>query len=96
MTDIAIEHLAKELFAKEISKYKFTFAKTMPKIPHEWLARRDVPPQIFDWLVATIYHHGQEEMFYRKTYKYLYVGDHKYWCMGNPISQTTIINRAKA
>ena len=95
MTEPFIPRYSPELFQETIEYYEFTFAKTMPEIPHEWLARRQVRSHVWNWLVDAIYTHGVEESFYGKKFKYLYVGGYKYWCMGNPIPRTKIINRAK-
>ena len=37
---------------------------------------------------------GYEEKFNGKPFRYYNIGRFKYWMMGNPIDETTIINRA--
>ena len=94
--EIDIENKANlDLFKKLVEANKWTFAKTMAAIPHWWLARKAVDTGQFSWLVLMIYTYGVPERFYSKTFKYLYIGEYKYWCMGFPVAETTIINRAK-
>jgi hypothetical protein len=77
-------------------KTKFTFAKTMPKIPHEWSHRKDwYSDESFENIVKYIRENGVKEKFYKKEFTYLYVNGYKYWTMGNPIKTTIILNRAK-
>jgi len=98
MTEEEIEREHKEnlaLFKKLVEANKWTFAKTMAAIPHWWLARKAVDTGQFSWMVSMIYAYGVPEKFFSKTYKYLYIGEYKYWCMGNPVAETRIINRAR-
>lgn len=73
------------------------FAKTMPWMPH-WYARRREwgNNEEFNDLVAFIRKTGSVEQFGKTKYTYLYLNGYKYWTMGNPISTTILINRAKA
>jgi len=86
---------------KEIKKYiesvKWQFAKTMPEIPHEYSVVDWNPDKSKDFygFVKYIRKNGQDEMFYNKKYRYLIIDDHKYWTMGEPIKETTVINRKK-
>ncbi len=77
---------------------KFTFAKTMMSIPHAWSFRGDwKDKKKFRELVTFIRENGVSEEFYGR--KYIYYMDkedgYKYWSMGAPVLDTTIINRAK-
>ena len=74
----------------------WTFAKTMPEWPHEYLVRGRVDPQLFEALVTHIRAHGYEGRFYRRTITYFEADGLVYWTMGAPIAETTIINRCKA
>lgn len=73
---------------------EWTFAKTMPHIPHFWTARRDWPkPELFTEVCQFILDNGVMEQF--KTFKakpYFYANGFRYWIMGPP-DTTTVINR---
>jgi len=85
-----------DFVSEKLESAKFRFAKTMPTIPHEyslkksWESERD-----FEFIVSYIRENGVAEMFGRKQFIYLYIGDYKYWTMGSPIERTILINRAK-
>lgn len=77
-------------------KTKFTFAKSMPNIPHEWSARHEWhSDEAFEDIVMYIRENGVKEKFWKKEYIYFYANGYKYWTMGNPLHITKIINRAK-
>tara|TARA_X000001382_G_scaffold85868_2_gene60955 strand:- start:1344 stop:1625 length:282 start_codon:yes stop_codon:yes gene_type:complete len=85
-----------EQACKTLSETKFTFAKSMPKIPHDWSAREEWnSDKEFEDMVIYIREYGVPEKFWRKTYIYLYANGYKYWTLGNPIETTRIINRVK-
>jgi len=67
----------------------------MPQIPHEYTTRRDVPIEEFESFVRYIREHGYEAEFAGKTYTYLNVDGWRYWTMGAPLEETTVINRAR-
>ena len=78
-------------------KTKFTFAKTMKSIPHEWTCKNDWNnKEAFEKIVMFIRENGVKEKFYNKEYIYFYANKYKYWTMSNPLEKTIIINRAKA
>ena len=56
--------------------------------PHEYF-RRDQNPAAFDYMCSLIDTYGKDEKFYKTTYRYLYVGEWKYWHF------QIILNRAK-
>ena len=84
----------------------WTFAKTMPRDPHEYTVRDLVNPDArrstclshdtFEWFVRLIREHGTPGEFGGRRYLYLTVGDHVYWTMGWPPEVTTIVNRQAA
>ena len=79
-----------------LEAHKWTFAKTMPDNPHFWLhveSARSI--EEFEDAVAFIQKEGIPERYYRSTYNCVYLNGWKYWTMGYPPDQTTIINRAK-
>jgi len=74
---------------------KWTFAKTMPQWPHEYILRHRVDEKIFDRLVRHIRANGHEEAYYTEKYIYFEEDGMLYWTMGEPIEETDIINRCR-
>ncbi len=75
---------------------KYVFAKSMPKIPHEYTTRAMWHnDEAFNLAVKFIQNNGVPEQFWRKIYIYLYLDGYKYWTMGNPVKETNVINRVK-
>lgn len=72
----------------------WTFAKTAIKNPHyytlhfKWETR-----QLFEEAVAKIRELGETVMFWGKPYICYDVNGFRYWSMGFPVSETTLINR---
>lgn len=74
----------------------WTYAKTMPQCPHEYIVRKNVADDAaFCRFVMTIRRFGNDEPFYSKIHRYLDVGPFKYWTMGDWLPTTIIINRAR-
>jgi hypothetical protein len=78
-----------------IESSKWTYAKTMPEWPHEYIVRKNVDGDLFVQLVHHIRANGTKGKFYKKDITYFDHGEHIYWTMGAPIEETTIINRCK-
>jgi hypothetical protein len=78
-----------------IASSKWTYAKTMPEWPHEYIVRECVDENLFVQLVRHIRANGYEGKFYRKGITYFDEGRMIYWTMGAPLEETTIINRCK-
>jgi hypothetical protein len=78
-----------------VNNEHWTFAKTMPTWPHEYIVRERVDKALFERLVMHIRSNGYEGRFYQKTIIYFEEGGLVYWTMGAPISETTIINRCR-
>ena len=80
-----------------IQSSQWRFAKTMPQWPHEYVVREWRPDQeqVFERLVGFIRTHGYDAEFGGATYRYLEVDGWKYWTMGAPPNETTVINRAR-
>jgi len=78
-------------FSELINSVNWTFAKTMPGIPHEYIVTDHYPEKSVEInkFIAQIQEKGYTKMFYSKEYKYLEIYDYKYWVIEN------IINRAK-
>lgn len=78
-----------------IDSERWTFARTMPEWPHEYLVRKRVDPEMFEATVRHIRAHGFEGRFYRRSITYFAEDGLLYWTMGAAIDETTIINRCK-
>ena len=85
-----------ENILKMINSSNWIFAKTMPEWPHKYIVRNVQNEKDFFEFVKYIKASGKPEVFNNKTYIYLEIDGWKYWTMGNPIKETTIINRCKA
>ena len=78
-----------------IDSLQWTFAKTMPEWPHEYIVRERVDENLFVQLVRHIRANGYEGKFYRKSITYYDDGGLVYWTMGAPLEETIIINRCR-
>lgn len=74
---------------------EWTFAKTMPQWPHEYLVRDRVDEKLFESLIRHIHEHGEEGCFYHRTLIYFAEDGFLYWTMGGPVHEETIINRCR-
>ena len=74
-----------------IDTVAWTFAKTMPETPHEYIVIDDYPEKLdsIRKFVQEIENDGYVNSFFDKEYKYLEIDGYKYWVIEN------IINRAK-
>lgn len=81
-----------------IARCEWTFAKTMPFAPHEYIVKDKCPltTEEFEYFVNMQREHGVEERWGKYNNPYLYIDDYKYWTMGAPLEDTTVINRGKA
>jgi hypothetical protein len=81
-----------------IDRCGWTFAKSMPFAPHEYIVKDKcaLTKEEFEYFVNMQREHGVKERWGRYNNAYLYIDDYKYWTMGAPIEETTVINRAKA
>ena len=74
---------------------KWTFAKTMPQWPHEYIVRERVDDKLFEQMVRHIRANGSEGAYYQETFIYFEENGMLYWTMGEPIDETNIINRCR-
>lgn len=63
--------------------------------PHEYIVRGRVDENLFIQLVEHIRTFGYEGQFYRETLTYFDEDGMVYWTMGDPIGETTIVNRCR-
>jgi hypothetical protein len=84
-----------EILREFIASSKWTFAKTMPEWPHEYIVREKVDRVLFESLVRHIRQHGFEGHFYQRVLIYFAENGLLYWTMGEPMEETMIINRCK-
>lgn len=86
-----------------IDMVRWQFAKTMPHWPHEYTVRRWTPEfdREFEAFVQLIRNTGVVKPWPRTPptpkyhHTYLSVGLWEYWTMGEPVAETTVINRAR-
>jgi hypothetical protein len=78
-----------------INSTVWTYAKTMPDWPHEYIVRSRVDENQFVEMVKHIRKFGYQGSFYHKAIIYFEQDDLIYWTMGEPLELTTIINRCK-
>ncbi len=73
---------------------EYRFAKTMPRNPHWYTLRRTWKDnKLFDEVVKYIRENAYVEYFRGRPYQVFFLGEYKYWTMGAPIKETTLINR---
>jgi integrase len=81
----------------EFPTLKFKFAKTMPHIPHFYVVRTPENNDEYEALFHRITQEGVwEEWKDGRQYKYLSLGGWRYWSMTEDITQSKVINRARA
>ena len=80
-----------------IARCQWTFAKTMPWAPHEYIVRGKCPltEEEFLYFIDMQRRFGVKEHWGKYFNPYLYIDDYKYWTMGAPVEETIIMNRAK-
>ncbi len=84
-----------ETFVKSV---RWKFAKTMPFMPH-WYIRLPVMEtpehiEMFKELTKAIFEQGTDKQVGKRIYRYLEIGEYKYWSMDPSIELTDLINRA--
>jgi len=100
-TDFPIYRLSrqKQPFSDQIKDFiqsvTWTYAKTMPDWPHEYIVRYKVDKELFLEMVKHIREHGYLGSFYEKSLIYFNEKGKVYWTMGEPLEKTTIVNRCR-
>ena len=87
---------AKDFIARRKWREAVTYRKTAP---HEYTVREwEVGTQAnrdFDQFTIYVRRFGYADVFYKIRHIYWAVAEFKYWTMGWPVEQTTVINRAR-
>jgi len=78
-----------------IAKHEWTFAKTMPQWPHWYVVRKNCIDDEFVSFAVFIRNNGEVRPWGPYMHVYVDIDCFTYWTMGNPIEETTIINRAE-
>jgi len=78
-----------------IQSVTWTFAKTMPDWPHEYIVRHQVDKELFLEMVNHIREYGYLGIFYDKTLTYFNEAGKVYWTMGETLDKTIVINRCR-
>ncbi len=76
-----------------ILKTDWTFAKTMPDIPHYYVVRDSLSKSdkiIFDDFNIFIEKHGYTARFFSKKYTYYNIDKYKYWVIENILNRDII------
>ena len=84
-----------DILKEFINRVTWTYAKTIPDWPHEYIVRDKVDEEMFIAIVRHIRKFGYVGLFYQKQFTYFEQDELVYWTMGAPIEETTIINRCK-
>ncbi len=86
-------------FRDFVNNFSWTYAKTYAKIcPHEYIVKDKIDQDQWDDLVkvvAFIREEGFIANYKSRSGKYYILDDHYYWTMGEPVEETTVLNRAK-
>jgi hypothetical protein len=94
-TLLASEAVDASQFCAWVEGSPWQFAKTMPKVPHEYTLRRKQADELaFEQAVQFIREHGWRKRWGRYHHHYWNAGAWKYWTMGAPVAETVLVNRA--
>ena len=84
-------------FVSASQSFIWTFAKTMPQCPHEYIVRgKTADDTTYFAMFRTIEAHGVWDKWSDTPRQYLHPGDgYYYWKMTDDMCESIIINRAK-
>jgi hypothetical protein len=87
---------ARDFIARRKWREATTYRETAP---HEYTVREwevgEPANRDFDQFTTFIRRFGYADFFHRLRHLYWVVGEFKYWTMGWPVEETTVINRAR-
>lgn len=80
-----------------LNRCTWTYAKTMPQAPHEYIVRGKcaLTDEEFLYIVHAQRDLGIHEVWGSYNFPYLHVDGYKYWTMGDTFENTIILNRQK-
>jgi len=89
--------LSNDKFTSAVHSFTWTFAKTMPQCPHEYIVRgKTADDDTYFALFRAIEERGVWREWNGTPQQYLHPGNgYYYWKMTDDINESTIINRAK-
>lgn len=86
---------ARHFIAQRSWREAVTYRETAP---HEYVVRKwetdEQGNKEFDCFIKLIRRFGYADFFYKVRHLYWEIDEHKYWTMGWPVEETTVINRA--
>ena len=101
--DVNLETLSldksEQHFQAWVDSVRWQFAKTYAKkAPHEYTVTEWKPEldATFKQFVQFIRDHGQIDLYHGHPFTVYYLNGWKYWTMGDPLEETTLINRTCA
>jgi len=77
-----------------IESSEWRYAKSMPQLPHSYVLREWSDEIEFQYFVQAVRDHGYQKNFFKRVFIYLEIDGYKYWSMGAPVNETTVLNRA--
>lgn len=82
-------------FRSFVSERRWQRGKADPS--HEYTIRDWVPSAEgdFERAVVVIRELGEPATFFSRSYLYLHIDGRRYWTMGSPVPETTVLNRAR-
>ena len=94
--EVLVEAKEWEKLREMIVRCTWTFAKTMPWCPHEYIVRGKCPltEDEFLYFIEMQRNYGKVERWGKYITPYLYIDGYKYWTMGAPMEETMVMNRA--
>jgi uncharacterized protein YjlB len=89
--------LANPEFITAAASLTWTYAKTMPQNPHEYIVRgKTADEDTYCAMFRTIEERGEWGSWNDEKYQYFHPGDgYYYWKMTDNIAESVIINRAR-
>jgi hypothetical protein len=79
-----------------ILENKWTFARTMPWCPHEYVVRAKCTSEAeFVRVVIYIRENGEPRRYGNNIRTYLDLDGQTMWTMGDPLNETTVLNRQR-
>lgn len=90
------QQVARKEIERFIAKNQWTFARSMPRQPHEYLLRKKATEEkLFVLFVLYIREFGYDQKYGSMNIRYADFGSCRYWTMGDLLEGTILINRAR-